>query len=1343
MSNLNRIDAISLAASHGITARTVATWNPRLPRTPRILVPVEVDALVVRKGGGTWADCTYTVPPQNSPASSRRDHLPPPFQNLATPRPPGVYLHWALPTALTQGSNDGTSTKFPAVPDRWLVVRLFNSQVPTRRTIRGWVLRAWDPPPNQNASSNQNQPPAVVDLDSWAETGNPNTGPNALTAAGPGDLTWSAYYDNVVNRLGFYDGDLQNVQGPLGYMVCGWYSDSSQDPLGSAELKSLQDFESRMAQLGWSLQTHEFEVVRKKFQAYSKMATMIGLQTREAVPAGSYPQKPGAFQQPATSAAAPERSSFPGALTSVTGALLDSAGTPVDGAYKSDGSWWPQNSLFHGYAVALGWPTPAIPEFANGLLGPNTPDGPPAASSIQVVLANTLTDGLGTLVAQNTGAPDEGRMMEAFTLGALKEFEQPDGRARLDAALHATEFTTIDGGYTIENAMQQAMPPTTPPVPEPGQPSPGIFPAHPAAPPHGLGTVSKVAAAKIETPKPVSREPILKVGRLNDAIQALPQLTPPEPPTPAQIVQVKRPQQRWALPADPVFLIEGAGRSLKYGADGRFTQDNTLVCRLSGFTVTELNWGAMDNAGAVLPGFKPRISGDDLLVRNVENGSVPIECEDLLRELAVLDPGSAQPAAQFASPGASAAVVSQVATKISVQQTAWWATWDPRFDAGPLISKSGIEGTLPSPVAVSPPDTPWFPIHLDWEIQFVPSEKPLEDWELGEIDYSPNTAPPGQGAITMIGRTHLTGGAGKVAALTIRKALEQAARGGGAASLQPASHYQFYSQISKVLTAKYTQITRDMTAKLASASASASPASPASSDAVNRSELQNIASLLDDMDVLVGALDAFNSALRGGFPKGIQDAPADGSVPKPFFPFRAGFLKVNRLRVVDSFGQFVDLAGSSDKTNVDPQKLLLSETVTLDEQPGIAGLPPRFTSQARVRLNFTAADGTSGNADDLISPVCGYLMPNHLDGALEFFGADGANLGFLQPDPAAGVVWTDAPGTPSTVGQTPQRAMPGAPSLAGIAQALIDWGAADANVIEEREGALSAFIRVVDSSLWSVDPFGHIGDEHMCLLVGHPVAVLRAQVTLDVTEPIAPDQIASLRIPIRLGSLPHWQDGLFGYFVDDDYTKLFCADAVAAGFARDVGPSRGFLQRIDLVPGFYENFETDISSGQPEGATPVEHPYVDVKDSGTILIQPNQTIRLTLLVEPHSLVYLTTGLQPRYSIAMRRQWVSDALAKLSPTFRFGPVLLQPQLIRMPVAKELQGTWSWDHRSDLTTWAEDPVTNATDEALLPADPAFGTEGWLRLTPKETQTNGGEGANSGQSGSSGASATGSTV
>ncbi len=1394
MATLLNDDAISIAAAHGITERTIATWNPRLPRTPRVMVPIEVDALVVRPNqpAAVWADCTYRVPAPNAPISSRRDNLPPPFQNLAAPRPPGVYLHWALPSALTRGSdvspntdtssnsvssgsgaNSGASTSsaltasaatFPAIPDRWLVVRVFASSIPGRRAIRGWVLRAWDPPQNQGAA-NGNQPPAVIDLDSWTETGNANVGPNPVTAAGPGDVTWSAYYDNVVNRLGFYDGDLVNVTGPLAYMVCGWYSDATTDPLGSAQLASLQDFESKLADLGWSLKDGEFEVIKRMYLEYSKAASMMGLQTLEAVPSGTYKIPIASTNPPpfgthldAIAATGTIDSRFvvasPAASIGVTGAPLNNTGGPLTTAYTSDGSWWPQNTLLHGDVVALGWPGVDFPGFPAGLLGAQAPGGPPDPTKINVVLANTLTDGLGTLVAQDDNSPDDGNLFEAFSLGALAEFEQPDGRARLDDALHGTEFSTIDGGYTIETVTTQSMPPMNPPVGAPVTPDPGIFasstpaatgsssssPGAKSAPLHSARTIGVgpgkfqsagqfVQAQQFLSPE-VSAESNIIQGHLGAAISGLnsgANAPPPTPQTPAHPVDVKRPLPRWVLPVDPVFLLEGAGRSLKYGADGRFTTDGTLACRLSGFCVTELSFAAMDAAGATIPGIRTGVTGDDLLTRNVENGSVPIECEDLLRELVLLDPGSATPAAQsLAIPSIDPA---QVATRLGVEQTAWWAAWDPRFDPGPLLAMSGIAGTLPSPIGISPPDTPWFPVHLDWEVEFIPSAKPLQEWALDEIDYLPQTPPPSGDAnestndqnpnpnaptpITLTGRAHLTGGAAKVAAQTIRTALDQAARAGGSASLAPAAHIQFHSDLSRLLVSAYSNLTI-ATAKTQAAAATAA----GSVDPVDRSTLGDIASTLESMDVLVGALDAFNNNLRGGYPKAGVQGPSDGSIPSLFFAFRAGYLKVNRLRIVDSFGQFVDLAGSSDTSPVDPAKLLLSQTLsTVPATPGLAGLPPRFTSQARVRLRYTAADGSDSDANDQVGPVCGYLMPNHLDGALEFFADDGSNLGFLRPDPNAGVVWEDAPGTSSTVGQTPQRAIPQNASLAGIAQGLLAWAGPDSSLQDDREAALSALLRTIDSSLWAVDPFGHIGDEHMCLLVGHPVVVMRAEVTLDVIELIAPQEIQSLRIPVRLGSLPHWQDGLLGYFVNDNYQTLYCCDAVAAGFAREVGPNRGFLQQINLVPDFYANFASDIANGQQTGQSAVTHPYIDIKDSGTIYIQPNQTVKLTLLVEPLTQVYATAGLQPRTSIAMRRQWVNDALAKLSPTFRFGPVLVQPKQIRMPVAKELQGTWSWDHRSDVTTWAEDAVSNATADALLPPDPAYGSEGWLRLTPPD--------------------------
>jgi hypothetical protein len=114
-----------------------------------------------------------------------------------------------LPDGLTHatvpsGSTDpNTQAQFPPIPDRWLVIRMFPSpRVAPRRAIRGWVLRTGE------------AQPVVVDLDSWIEPGTKQDTKAPLTAAGHGDPGWAAYYDNVVNRLGFYD-DLSDVAADL------------------------------------------------------------------------------------------------------------------------------------------------------------------------------------------------------------------------------------------------------------------------------------------------------------------------------------------------------------------------------------------------------------------------------------------------------------------------------------------------------------------------------------------------------------------------------------------------------------------------------------------------------------------------------------------------------------------------------------------------------------------------------------------------------------------------------------------------------------------------------------------------------------------------------------------------------------------------------------------------------------------------------------------------------------------------------------------------------------------------------------------------------------------------
>jgi hypothetical protein len=362
-----------------------------------------------------------------------------------------------------------------------------------------------------------------------------------------------------------------------------------------------------------------------------------------------------------------------------------------------------------------------------------------------------------------------------------------------------------------------------------------------------------------------------------------------------------------------------------------------------------------------------------------------------------------------------------------------------------------------------------------------------------------------------------------------------------------------------------------------------------------------------------------------------------------------------------------------------------------------------------------SADQPGVEADYETSPVCGFLMPNHLDGSLEFFNADGSGAGTLQPNDQGLVAWQGAPGLPSTAGQDPAPALSNS-YAAQLASSLIDWGVADAS--QSREPALAALLRTIDSTLWTVDPFGHQGDEHLALLLGHPICVMRGLLRLDVADPVVTADGTLATVPVRLGNLTQWGDGLLGYFVNDDYTRLYVADAAAAGMARQIGPQQGFLQQINLVAPFYATFADDVAGNVTSdtpipGATPVSHPYVDT--TGLLWIRPNQTINLTLLVEPFNTVHATAGRVPRKEIGMRRTWVNAGLAAIAPTFSFGPVLVDPKTIRMPLATDINGTWVWDNRADAVAWAENPVTNATDNALLGSDPPTASEGWLKLVP----------------------------
>lgn len=1234
---------------NGITSRVARTWDPVLRREKRLLVPIQLDGLAVRTEGATWADCRMRAPAGGDDTPRSIDLLPPPFTDLAEPRPRGVYLHWAMPDALLRLDATGDPDEPPqppALPDRWLVVRVWSARGRTDRTRTAWVLDArTDAPPTK--------------LGAWraaAPEGPPVTG------LGTGDPAWSAYYDNTADRFAFYD-DLEGVTGSVSYLVCGWYADPGEDPIGGAGIATWDEFHARLAEMGWEADDIQPEddadpdtggVARETAAAYQ------GLALKNAV------------LDPKTRAILREQ---PGPLRADR--------LPLDQIYRARERGWPEQVLLHGAVVGIGWPQPLVE-------GSEEVGGPPSSSAIRVAFAPSGQEGLGAVVAAQSGRARDADAVAALAMGLLPELEDQSALARLDDAIHRAGFEArkADDGTTEKIWQSPATGPYRVPDP-PRRSGGGSLVRKPRK--HGDSTY---AWTESYSARYQDRPNVAKGVSLHDLLRGKERTRPVDADAEAEgeWVTVSRPGPRWYQPSDPVIVVQGAKRSLKHGGDGRYSEDERLPCRLSDEPVRSVSVRATGGRSEV----RQIVLAEEILDRGLNHGALPPACDALLRELVVLDPGSAPAIAdkmlrrtrRDGRAVDSAALARQTADVVT-EQTAWWATYDPRVPKPGMLALSGLQGKTPCPLALRPSNRPWAPMHLDWEVDYHPSANRERDWTLGEIDYDlTGSLPAGDGApapTRLSGRCLLDAGLAEAAALTVRNANEAAARSGGTGQVQAKAMVAYESAVAMRLIHRMAAIdTGD--------------------------DLADIGQALQDMDVLSGALENFHQRLR----QDVSDEEAPEEVPDGFVPLRAGTLRLRRVRLVDGFGQVLWLAGSGPESALEPERLIVAETASIPEAPGRFAASPRFTAPSRLWFRWVRPDDPTADATPDHSPVCGWVLPDHIDGALEFFDAAGGALGQLRLHPRLGAEWELAPGRPSTVGGTPGAAIPQS-QLAAIAQALVDRGLDDVDEDPGRETALAALLRVIDSTLWTVDPYAATGEEHLSLLIGHPVAVLRAVVRLDVAEPVPDVGNEQVAVPVRLGALTQWKDGLFGYFVGDDFDHFRCVRSEAAELALD-SPRNGFLGSVTEARSYYGRYLDDLAAGDDPGS-PVVHPYIDRE--GLLWLVPGQTHTLTLLVEPHAVVHATAGLLPRKEIGLRREWIADALAAIAPTFRYGPVLRDPREVRMPIAADIGGAWTWTHRADVDVWAEEPVSHDGGEAILPPDPAVAQEGWLRLDLEEEE------------------------
>jgi hypothetical protein len=1142
-------------------------------------------------------------------------------------------------------------------------------------------------------------------IEAWEAHDDPRTDELFLSAVGPGNISFAAFAPFVGNVFSFTDRDLPEQLAnkyKYTYAVVGWYSNPNADPLAaSVDYNNLpQIWRDLWAdRSAWEKQTpaERFQTLLRHMQWSASPVT-----------------------------------------------------TP------------PTSSLYHATLPGVLWAYDP------------TSDGPPVDSqNIQVAVGNSPIDALSALVAADMANPagkQLAELLEAAQYDLLKDYGQPGGQALVEQQIHNAWYGSKPGGILWEvvgrapdDSGQAAQPPRLTPAqtkaldavvanlntaqrasdqaqrelaslqsdlyimwwkvgisnaggfgdqidPDPLYPRDNTPQWKDLKPnvntdiyPELFQTVWKkycaVQTARSKLPDPMDAASAQAWADKNWKF--------PGTSTKANVLvnlsalglQLKStPMPRYWQPNDPVVLIRGLNRSRKHGEDGCESDDDTMRCRLSGETITGL-----------------KIDGQPSIdVKTVTAGGVNLDplgpvtkipsIANLIHEAFFVDPANAATIAHAVSGDEP-----KIAAAIEAQNS--WA------------------GTPPVCFAITPWKQAWSPLFLEWSVSYFPTGKgqaedrqfQLDDWLFDGQSYS------------------YTG-----AVAVMKKDGVQVEEGSG---FDPDYNLPFVGSV--FVTPQSPMTLKKNIAKYLK-----------NYPKIDSKQLEALLANVGEWDLLTQSLSGFNDGLlslkseatfpppptgdKVGCPPGqtrpsvsalvenqyhalpvlvADEDPRFGHGRNHFYPVRGGFIQFRTLRVIDAFGQCHSISLESGSEPI-PAQGMVPFTAPEGLPLGAIQLPPRVVQPSRLDFRWLANDNTGTDVEvaDHPNAICGWLLPNHLDGGISVYDSGGQPLGELYPPPYG---WRPRPGDP---GNNPPPAQIGEIKNVALRDVL-------ASISSHTEpDVFNDFLASIDATLWMIDPLGGRKDQMQSVLIGRPLAVAQAQLQLDWygnptfnqlwQKMLKPKNyvkgqnarppwqrvkdiggISDVSFPVRLGNLQLLNDGLLGYYLP----------------APRSGPPYGVFYSVhksaEIKTG--ETYIKQIRKPDPQAPTcwtyqgdlTLKFPQPQADDPVTYRSDP---VTVTMLVDPRGVVHATTGILPTISIALPPHRIEDFLKKLAVTFRTGPIIADPGPLRTPQPAESHGSWTWIQRSSPTAWEEDTIVNADDRARLPDEQLQLREGWLKFT-----------------------------
>ena len=475
--------------------------------------------------------------------------------------------------------------------------------------------------------------------------------------------------------------------------------------------------------------------------------------------------------------------------------------------------------------------------------------------------------------------------------------------------------------------------------------------------------------------------------------------------------------------------------------------------------------------------------------------------------------------------------------------------------------------------------------------------------------------------------------------------------------------------------------------------------------------------------------------------------------PTRFNPIRTGVLKVINLRLVDSFGQTQDLVQAGEAREiVKPQEF---RTPRRDD---LIHLPPRIVQPARLNFRWLSArhGHTEMNDHPASTPISGWLLPNNLDGSLLVYDSQGVALGYLDRQAR----WRLPPG----VNQPEDNRNPSLDTITNQhLRKVVAYVQSNGDALFVQD-----FITLTNDTLEFIDPEGFAQQQSLALLMGRPIAVVRATVGLDVLglppmdntwryfrESLSQNKrddhdFRDVEFPVRIGDFGQLNDGLVGYWQEE---------------AGEISGSRYYAnvtERAQILPGRHPG-EAEVEQFlQDEGATVLRFEFLEAfPQRGSVLwerlrkqkciavqrlqsdslqndplqtniARSNKIVRLpdvpenlrqsvnsppqtlTMLMDPRGVIHATCGILPSKAINIPEEQFSQAMKSIAATFLSAPILTAAEKLALPLPNESGYEWTWLEKSgdDWREVAHKEIAQVSPEATF-ATPQVIREGWLRL------------------------------